>query len=209
MPVKIKICGITQYEDARIACNLGVDALGFIFFKKSPRYIEPAAAGEIIRRLPPFVSRVGVFVNESTDRIIDAARLAMLDTIQLHGEETVEQCREIPYPVIKSFSVNSQSDLSLLETYQVAGYLLDTWDRNVRGGTGRTFDWSVAERASRTYHRVILAGGLGPTNIQEALDTVHPYAIDVNSGVEIKPGVKNPHKMRDLITTVKSWGKPS
>lgn len=205
MPVKIKVCGITQYEDARIASNLGVDALGFIFYPQSPRYISPSDAREIILRLPPFVSRVGVFVNEPTESIIEIAREAMLDTVQLHGEESAEECLALPYPVVKSFSVDTHSDLSLLEAYPVSGYLLDTWDARKRGGTGKTFDWKVAERACRTYHRVILAGGLGPTNIREALETVHPYAVDVNSGVEIKPGIKNPHKMREVIGIVKSW----
>ncbi len=204
MHVRIKICGITRYDDARIAANLGVDALGFIFHPKSPRYIEPFAAREIIRQLPPFVSRVGVFVNTPEATIIEIAHEAGLDTIQLHGDEPPEVADRLPFPAVKAFSIRPDSDLSILDEYRVAGYLLDTWDESVRGGSGRTFDWRVAERAARL-HPIILAGGLGPTNIREALDFVNPYGVDVNSGVEISPGIKNPAKMKDVITLVKGW----
>ncbi|MFP4162771.1 MAG: phosphoribosylanthranilate isomerase [Chitinispirillaceae bacterium] len=205
MSIRIKICGITRYEDARIAANLGVDALGFIFHPKSPRCISPEAVSEITGKLPPFVSKVGVFVNEEPKRVMEVVRTAGLDTVQLHGDETPEYCGEITVPIIKAFSIDSGSDLSRLCSYNVSGFLLDTWSSDRRGGTGMTFDWAVAVNACTRYRNVILAGGLGPSNILEAIETVRPFAVDVNSGVEISPGVKNPHKMRELLSIVKNW----
>lgn len=208
MSVRIKICGITRYEDARIAVNLGVDALGFIFYKKSPRYVTPDQAGAIIRRLPPFVSRVGVFVNEEIETIKEIAAVTGIDTLQLHGSESEDFCSKMSLPVIKSFSVKSDSDISVLASYKTAGYLLDTWHQELHGGTGIAFDWTIAKRACSVYDNVVLAGGLGPTNVLEALQAVNPYGIDVSSGVEIMPGIKNPHKMRDLVNLVRKW-KPA
>lgn len=205
MPVRIKICGITRWEDARIAASLGVDAIGFIFYDKSPRYIAPEEAALIIKQLPPFVSRVGVFVDEDPQRVIAASRLSGIDTIQLHGTESPRYCHAMPMPVIKAFSIEPSSDLALLEQYHVSGLLLDTWASGRRGGTGKTFDWTIAQNACTKYDHVILAGGLNPANIEEALETVHPYGIDISSGVEIKPGIKNPRKMRDAVQAVRAW----
>jgi Phosphoribosylanthranilate isomerase len=205
MPVKIKICGITQYEDAKVAVSLGVDALGFIFYPKSPRAIHPLDAREIIRRLPPFVSKVGVFVDDDAATIMNIVKRTGIDTVQLHGNEPPAICEELPVTLIKAFAVGPDFDLSSFGKYKVNGYLLDTWGDSQRGGTGRTFDWSIANSAMQKFGTVILAGGLGPTNIREALDSVHPYAVEFNSGVEIKPGIKNPHKMRDAVTLVKNW----
>jgi len=205
MSVRIKICGITRYEDAKVAESLGVDALGFIFYHKSPRYIAPEEAALIIRQLPPFVSRVGVFVDEEIDRVMAVARATGIDTIQLHGSESPRYCSKLPLPVIKAFSIEPSTDLSLLEQYHVAALLLDTWSPGRRGGTGRKFDWSIARTACIKYDRVILAGGLNPTNLEEALESVQPYGIDISSGVEIKPGIKNPRKMRDAVQVVRAW----
>lgn len=205
MGVKIKVCGITRYDDARVAVNLGADAVGFIFHPKSPRFIQPAAVREITRRLPPFVAKVGVFVDQPADKINAVASAAGLDTIQLHGSEPPGIARELPFTVIKAFSVGPEFAPAVLDDYEVAGYLLDTWDRSVPGGTGKTFDWRVARRAVEAGHRIVLAGGLGPVNVREALEAVNPYAVDVNSGVEISPGVKNPKKMREVIRAVKGW----
>ena len=205
MQVRIKICGITRYEDAKAAAGLGVDALGFIFYKKSPRYIAPEEAALIIRQLPPFVSRVGVFVDEDLEKVIAIARLTAIDTIQLHGTESPRFCSSLPLPVVKAFSIEPDSDLSLLEQYHTAGLLLDTWHSGRRGGTGRTFDWSIARAACTKFGRVILAGGLNPSNLEEALTTVLPYGIDLNSGVEIRPGIKNPRKVRDAVQVVRAW----
>ncbi len=205
MTIRIKVCGITRYEDARVAVNLGVDALGFIFYPASPRYISPSDAAQITKKLPPFVSKVGVFVNEKISALEEIACEAGTDTIQLHGSETPEYCRSVPFPVIKAFSVKPTSDLDTLSEYDVQGFLLDTWKDGLRGGTGSTFDWNIAIKACSKYKNIILAGGLGPSNIAEALESVSPYAVDVNSGVEISPGVKNPLKLRDVITLVKKW----
>jgi len=203
--VRIKICGITRYEDARVAANLGVDALGFIFYSQSPRYISAVNAAQIIKKLPPFVSKVGVFVDETPERVIEVIKIAGLDTVQLHGNESPEYCAAMPVPVIKVFSIHDESDLSNISSYKTVGYLLDTWSPDRKGGTGKVFNWSVAVKACGLYDTVILSGGLGPTNLLEAIDTVRPFAVDVNSGVEISPGVKNPHKMKDAISIVKGF----
>jgi phosphoribosylanthranilate isomerase len=205
MPVRIKICGITRYGDAKAAEGLGVDALGFVFYPKSPRYIAPQDAAAIIKQLPPFVSRVGIFVDEEIDEVVTVARATGIDTVQLHGTESPRYCSKIPLPVIKAFSIEPSSDISLLGRYDVAAFLLDTWSSRLRGGTGKTFDWSIARSACLRYDRVILAGGLNPTNLEEALETVQPYGIDISSGVEIKPGIKNPRKMRDAVQIVRAW----
>ena len=201
--VRIKICGITRYEDARVAANLGADALGFIFYPQSPRYITPVNAAEIIKKLPPFISRVGVFVDEDPNRVVEIIKLAKLDTVQLHGNESPQYCAAMPVPVIKVFSVHDESDISKLSDYKACGYLLDTWSPDRRGGTGKVFDWSVAVKACSIYNTIILSGGLGPSNLQEAIETVRPFAVDVNSGVEISPGIKSPPKMRDAISIVR------
>ena len=205
MPVKVKICGITQYEDAKTAISIGVDALGFIFYPKSPRYIHPNKAHEIIKRLPPFVAKVGVFVNSDAPAILNAVQQAGVDTVQLHGNEPPELVQKLPMTVIKAFPVGKNFDPAILNEYQANGILLDTWNETLAGGTGRTFDWTIAKSIAQYHHNIILAGGLGPTNIAEALETVQPYAVEFNSGVEIKPGVKNPRKMRDAVAVVKGW----
>jgi phosphoribosylanthranilate isomerase len=205
MPTRIKICGITRCEDAKAAASIGVDAVGFIFYAKSPRYIAPEDAAAIIAQLPPFISRVGVFVDETPERVIAIARAAGIDTVQLHGAESPDFCAMMPLPVIKGFSIGSAADLAKLDGYRTSGILLDTWSSTHRGGTGKTFDWSLAAEACRRSDRIILAGGLNPDNIEEALEIVHPYGVDINSGVEIRPGEKNPHKMRQLVQVVRSW----
>jgi phosphoribosylanthranilate isomerase len=203
--VRIKICGITRFEDARIAANLGADALGFNFFKKSPRYITPENAAQIIRQLPPFISRVGIFVDEDLSKVLEIAQIAGIDTLQLHGSESPDYCDQSPLPVLKVFSVKPDMDFSIIDTYKTAGILLDTWNGQMHGGSGKTFNWTIAKNICARFNNVVIAGGLGASNIVEALDTVHPYGVDINSGVEIMPGVKNPHKMRDVMKIVKNW----
>jgi len=205
MSVRIKICGITRYEDARIAINLGVDALGFIFYQKSPRFISPSDASDIIRQLPPFVSRVGVFVNETPDTILDIVAKTGINTIQLHGNENPNFCNQFFLPVLKAFSVKPDSDLSIIDNYKISGILLDTWNDAMHGGSGKPFNWTIAKNICAAHNNVIIAGGLGPSNIEEALSALNPYGVDINSGVEIMPGVKNPHKMRDVIKIIKNW----
>lgn len=207
MSTRIKICGITRLEDARVAANLGVDALGFIFYPESPRFIKPEQAKNIITQLPPMVNRVGVFVNESPETVMQIALQCGIDTVQLHGNETPEYCSSIPLPVIKSFSIRPESDLSALRNYKTQGILLDTWSKQLQGGSGMTFDWKIAKKACEMFNNIILAGGLGPANLEDALRMVDPFAVDINSGVEIMPGVKNPHKIRDVVKIVHNWKK--
>lgn len=204
MIIRIKICGITRLADARVAVNLGVDALGFIFYPKSPRYIRPSAAAAIISKLPPLIAKVGVFVDETEKNIRSIIDTTGIDTLQLHGNEPPRFCANFNLPVIKAFSIGPGADLSILRQYKVSAFLLDTWHPDHRGGTGRVFDWSIAKEAAVQYP-IILAGGLGPVNVQEAIEMVCPYGVDINSGVEIKPGVKNPHKMREVLGIVRGF----
>ncbi len=206
---RIKICGITRTEDAKTAAHLGVDALGFIFVKKSPRFIEVQAAAEIIRALPSFVNRVGVFIDEPIENIVEICRIAMIDTVQLHGSESPEFCAQVPFPVIKAISVRDDTEISLIDSYTTSAILLDTWSSGTSGGTGRTFDWRIAQKATLRNEHIILAGGLGPSNVEDALQAVQPYGVDINSGVEIKPGIKNPHKMRDVVRIVRNFTNQS
>ncbi len=209
MVPRVKICGITRQEDARIACNCGADALGFIFYSKSPRYISPGDAAAIISTLGPFVNCVGVFVNESESTIRRVAQRSGIDTIQLHGDEPPRLVQTLaPFHVIKSFAIREEKDLDALTRYHCNGYLLDTWNASVHGGSGHTFDWSIAARAVQDHTHVILAGGLGPVNIADALEQVRPWGVDLNSGVEIKPGQKNPRKMKHAIDIAKGRRDP-
>ena len=203
--IRIKICGITREEDALTAAWLGVDALGFIFVRKSPRYIEPVQAAKIIAALPPYISRVGVFADEDADSIIRIAREVQLDSLQLHGSETPEFCEALPYPVVKSLGLRPDFDYAVLDQYKVAGFLLDSWNKGLQGGSGVAGDWGLARRITDRCRGVILAGGLGPSNLAQALEAVQPYGVDLNSGIEIMPGVKNPHKIRDAVRIIRTW----
>lgn len=203
--IRIKICGITRLEDALGAVNLGVDALGFIFVKKSPRYIAPEAAAGIIRQLPPYVSRVGVFADEEPGLLVETARTALVDTLQLHGNETPEYCTSLPFAIVKSLGMKPDFNFSLLDAYPAAGILLDTWNNGLQGGSGRCGDWNIARKAASRSRKIILAGGLSPTNLEEAISLVMPYGVDLNSGVEIQPGIKNLNKIRDAVAIVRNW----
>ena len=189
--LKVKICGITEKEDALGAVKLGADALGFIF-APSPRQISMGAARSIIKAIPPFVKTVGVFVNEETDTIREHITYCGLDLVQLHGDESPEFCSELmPYSV-KAFRIKADSSLQKFAEYQanVRALLLDTYAADKVGGTGKTFDWQLAVKIKETGIPVILSGGLGPSNIEAAIRLVRPYAVDVNSGVEERPGKK-------------------
>jgi len=203
--VKVKICGITSYEDARAAVEAGADALGFVFYDKSPRFINPVKAAGIISRLPPFIQTVGLFVNEETAQVNWTADYCGIDVVQLHGDETPEDCLEVKRRVIKAFRVQKIVSLDPLEKYQdyqVAGYLLDAWSPDAYGGTGRTFNWELAQSAKQ-YGPVILAGGLTADNIAEAIRVVKPYGVDVSSGVESAPGKKDLEKVKEFIRVAK------
>jgi phosphoribosylanthranilate isomerase len=201
--VRVKICGITNFEDARDAINLGADALGFNFYKRSPRYLEPAKAKPIIEALPPLISLVGIFADEfSPERIRTIAHAVGLGTIQLHGSESPEYIKKISeVRIIKAFRINETFAVSQLTAYQVGAYLLDAHDSKQLGGTGKTFDWDVAVQAKQ-YGRVILAGGLSPENIADAILRVRPYAVDVCSAIESEPGKKDFQKMEALFREI-------
>ena len=202
--VKVKICGITNWTDARLAADVGADALGFNFYKPSPRYISPEDARRIVGRLPRRVQAVGVFVNAPPAAVLRIARDADLEILQLHGEESPAAVRGLAdfYPVIKVFRVRRGFRPGRLARYAAAGaFLLDGFAANRRGGTGKTFEWSVARQAKR-YGAIILAGGLGPANVEQAIREVRPFAIDVCSGVESQPGEKDPARLRELMHAV-------
>jgi phosphoribosylanthranilate isomerase len=201
--VRVKICGITNLEDAQEAINLGADALGFNFYKRSSRYIEPAKAKPIIEALPPLISLVGIFVDEfSPERIRSIAHAIGLGTIQLHGSESPEYVKKISeVRIIKAFRVGETFDLTQLAAFRVGAYLLDTYDAKQLGGTGKTFNWDVAVQAKQQ-GRVILAGGLSSENVAEAVLHVRPYAVDVCSAIESEPGKKDFHKMEALFREV-------
>jgi phosphoribosylanthranilate isomerase len=200
--VKVKICGITHAKDALLARELGAWALGFIFYKKSPRYVAPQKAAEIIRRLPPFITPVGVFVNAGKEEILKIAEGCGIRTLQFHGEESPAFCRGFrSYHVIKAFRVAGVSDLKMASRYQVSAYLVDTFKKDIYGGSGQVFDWAVLKNFPRKTP-VILSGGLHPGNILEAIRSVRPYAVDVSSGVEEKPGRKDPQKLQSLFRTL-------
>jgi len=202
--IRVKVCGITNLADARHAIAMGADALGFVFYPPSSRYITPAAAQQIISQLPPFVSIVGLFVNAEPDFIRAVIRQCNLDTVQLHGDETPQQCTYAEVRVIKALRVNSQDCLREMFDYPVSALLLDAWSADAYGGTGKTGRWDLAAQAARQLP-VILAGGLNRDNVAQAIAAVLPYAVDVSSGVELTPGRKDPELLRDFIYTAKGW----
>ncbi|HUL60837.1 MAG TPA: phosphoribosylanthranilate isomerase [Anaeromyxobacteraceae bacterium] len=195
--VQVKICGITRREDAEAAVRLGADALGFNFWPRSKRFVSPEAARAIVRALPPFVTAVGVFVDPSRDELLRAAEASGIAVVQLHGDEPPALCASIPLPVIKAIRVATPHDLAALASYEVSAFLLDSASPGY-GGSGQPFDWELAAEAAAEV-RVILAGGLGPDNVAEAIRTVRPYAVDVASGVESSPGVKDPTLLERFI----------
>ena len=206
MPTRVKICGITNWDDARLSIDLGASALGFNFYAPSPRAISPADAWSIIRRLPPFVEAVGVFVNWPPAVVEALARSLWLNTVQLHGGESPEEVAELSETrrVIKAVQVTRGFRVAKLARYRRAdAILLDGFTRGLHGGTGRKVDWKLA-RAARRHGRIILAGGLTPENIAEAIRTAQPYAVDVASGVESRPGRKDPARLRALFAAIES-----
>jgi phosphoribosylanthranilate isomerase len=201
--MNVKICGITEGEDALAAVKLGADALGFIF-ASSPRQVSMQKARRIINAIPPFVKTVGVFVNEGAKTIREHINYCGLDLVQLHGDESPEFCRELMPYTIKAFRLKDDSGLQLCEDYQanVRALLLDTYAKDKAGGTGKTFDWQLAVKIKEAGIPVILSGGLGPSNVTEAIQVVRPYAVDVNSGVEERPGKKSYVLMKELMEKV-------
>jgi phosphoribosylanthranilate isomerase len=200
--MKIKICGITNREDAEVAVAAGADAVGFVMFRKSPRWVEPAVARSIIAGLPPFVLPVGVFVNEEAERVrvlMDECGLALA---QLHGDESALYCEHLGRPALKAIRLKDRGTFLALAEFQglanVRGVLIDTFSDQAYGGTGKTVDWTLAQEAARSTP-IILAGGLTPANVAEAIALVRPYGVDVSSGVEQSPGKKDPEKVKAFI----------
>ena len=199
---RIKICGITNREDALCAVDAGADALGFVFYEKSPRYVLPEKVRQIISELPPFVTTVGLFVNAAPDTIRQTMRISGLNVIQLHGDESAEDCRLNPYPVIKAVRIKDADSLAGIDRYNVSALLLDAWNDQQYGGTGESFDWQLAKSLTAG-QPLILAGGLNPDNVAEAIRVVNPYGVDVSSGVEVSPGHKDHNKIRKFIQQVR------
>jgi phosphoribosylanthranilate isomerase len=202
--VAVKICGITDSKDALMAVELGAGALGFIF-AYSPRRISPQKARDIINAIPPFVKTVGVFVNEDPAVIRDVRHYCGLDLVQLHGDESPDLCDELMPYTIKALRIKAESSLRMAQAYRgkVRALLLDTYSKSQAGGTGKTFDWQLAIKIKKLGIPIILAGGLGPSNIDDAISAVRPYAVDVNSGVEKHPGKKSHTLIEDLMQKVK------
>lgn len=203
MTVRVKICGLTRADDALAAVAAGADALGFMFFAGSPRCVRHEQAATIISALPPFVARVGVFVNPSEAEVRFAIEACGIDTLQFHGEESPEFCRRFGLPVLKAFRVQDESSLKPLAQFTTETWLLDSFVPGQHGGTGAAFNWELAAEAVRRGGRVILAGGLTPENAAEAVRRVRPYALDVSSGVESAPGRKDAAKVRAFIAATK------
>jgi len=201
-PVKVKVCGTTRLKDALLAVECGADAIGFIFYKKSPRCVTAKTAKEICSKLPPFVQRVGVFVSETAEKINRIADRCGLDAVQLHGDESPAFCKKIRRRVIKAVRVKDPGSLKGLSRYPVDGFLLDTYKEDQWGGTGKVFDWELAARAKK-YGPVIIAGGLNSRNVKAAIQKVQPYGVDVSSGVEQSPGKKDPRKVKAFLKAVR------
>lgn len=201
--IKVKICGITRAEDAEVAAALGADAIGFVFWPRSPRFVDAGLARAIARALPPMVTAVGVFADQSADEVGAVAAAVGLGAVQLHGRERVEDFAGLSCRVIKALPVEPgrRPDEALSLPGHVTA-LLDAHDPVRLGGTGRTIDWTVAARVARA-RRVILSGGLRPENVRDAVAAVAPYAIDVSSGVEAAPGRKDPERMRALFDAIR------
>jgi phosphoribosylanthranilate isomerase len=200
--MKIKICGITSVEDANVAVKAGADALGFVMYRKSPRFVEPTVARAIVAGLPPFVIPVGVFVNEEAEKVralMDECGFALA---QLHGDESALYCQNLGRPALKALRLKDRGTFLALAEFQgranLRGVLIDAFSDQAYGGTGQTVDWTLAQEAARSIP-IILAGGLTPTNVAEAIAQVRPYGVDVSSGVEQSPGKKDPNKVKAFI----------
>jgi len=199
---RIKICGITNQADALHAVSCGADALGFVFFAESPRCVDAATVRSIVSRLPEEVTMVGLFVNEQPETIRRIAQESGIDLVQMHGDETPGDCNRVGLPVMKALRVRNAESLAGWKSFPVDAILLDAWHPDKLGGTGETCDWQLAkEMAVKT--SIILAGGLNPTNVAEAVTMVRPQGVDVSSGVEKSPGIKDPEKVAAFISSAR------
>lgn len=206
MTVKVKICGLTNAEDAAAAVEAGADAVGFVFHKKSPRCAEAAVVKGIVKTLPPFVLPIGVFVNEDAKVVRDVVDSCGLALVQLHGDETAAYCEALGRPVLKAIRLKDRRSFLILAEFQgragVRGFLVDAFSSDAYGGTGQVADWSLAAEASSAAP-VLLAGGLTPENVSQAIFQVRPYGVDVSSGVEASPGKKDHEKVRAFVRAVR------
>jgi len=203
MPVKVKICGITNLPDGLAAAEAGADALGFVFYDQSPRYISIPAAAELIRQLPPLVMKVGVFANAPEDLVLRASRECGLNLLQFHGDEPPDYCLQFGLMSMKAFRIRDAASLQALRDYPTDAWLLDTYSPGKLGGTGETFNWDLALEARGWGRPIFLAGGLTPENVAEAVQRAQPYGVDVSSGVEAAPGRKDHAKVRAFIKAAK------
>ncbi len=206
--VKVKICGITNVEDALFSISAGADAVGFILYPGSKRFIKAKEVRKITVQLPPFVSKVGVFVNQDPRDVLEIMSYAHLDFAQLHGDETPDECEYIGSSrVIKVFRLSSIDEVESIAPFvgKVRAVLLDTYSKGSYGGTGRTFDWNIARKVKELYPELplILSGGLNPENVSEAVEAVSPYCVDVSSGVEREVGKKDPEKVVAFVRAAK------
>jgi phosphoribosylanthranilate isomerase len=204
MSVRIKICGITNIDDALAAIEPGANALGFVFHDASPRRLKRPEAAAIIHALPPFVAKVGVFVNPTEGEVRAAIAECRIDTLQFHGEEGPAFCRQFGLSVIKAFRVRDAGLMQQAQAFTSEAWLLDSYVPGRHGGTGTVFNWELAADAARHHRWVILAGGLNPENVSEAVRIVQPFALDVSSGVESAPGKKDAEKLRTFIAAARA-----
>ena len=204
MKTQVKICGVTNVADALAAAEAGADMIGLNFYEKSPRHITLATAGEISRALPPFVLRVGVFVDAAPDFILRALGECNLSLLQFHGAETSEFCTQFGLMSMKAFRIRDEKSLEELPKHQTDAYLLDAYSAEAFGGTGEKFNWDLAIEAQKFGKPIFLAGGLTPENVADAVKKVKPFGVDVSSGVEISPGKKNHAKVKAFIHAAKN-----
>ena len=204
MTTRVKICGITSLEDAEMSAAAGADALGFNFYARSPRHVDPQTAAVIARKLPPLIMRVGVFVNAPEDLVVRAIGECGLSLLQFHGDEPPEFCTQFGLMSMKAFRLRDAESLQELPRYATDAFLLDAWSPEARGGTGETFNWELAVEARKLGKPVFLAGGLTATNVAEAVRRVRPFGVDVASGVESSPGKKDPARVQAVIRAVRS-----
>ena len=200
--MEIKICGITNANDAAQAVASGADALGFVLYRKSPRFVEPATVRALVANLPPFILSVGVFVNESAEVVRNVMDACGLSLAQLHGDETAAYCQHLGRPALKALRLKDRGSFLALAEFQgranIRGFVIDAFSDQAYGGTGHTADWTLAAEAAKAAP-ILLAGGLTPANVSEAIQSVRPYGVDVSSGVEAAPGRKDPAKVKAFI----------
>jgi len=204
--VKVKICGITNLEDAQASIEAGCDGLGFVFYKKSRRYINPKKTKEILQKISPLVKKIGVFVNEKEVKIRNITEELKLDMLQFHGDESPDFCKRFKgYKVIKAFRIKDKSSLKSFKKYDAWGSLFDSYQKGIFGGTGKKFDWKIVKSLGVGRKNIFISGGLNTRNVKKVIQTLHPDWVDVSSSVEIRPGKKDIKKVKRFIKTVKDY----